>query len=244
MKILNSLILALCFSIHFPSYAEDKIIIAARSDFSLTRLYVEILTEAYKRIEQPVEFIYLPGGSSLKYSDTGYLGVDGEAGRLAGVLKQYKNLRHVPVAIYNSELTAFTNKKHLKISGWEDLKQYQVTTRLGYKVVRNKLAGNNLKVVEDSDVALRLVEKYRSDIAILSKTDGMAVIKKLQLKNVMVVDVPVQTLPVFHLINESKSYLIPKLEKALADMQREGVLTEMVKRFEEEHINSECGNKC
>jgi len=241
MKILNGLILSLCIAI--PSYAEEKITIAARSNFLLSSLYVEILTEAYKRIEQPVEFIYLPGGSSLKYSNTEYLGVDGEAGRLAGVLKQYENLRPVPVAIYHSELTLFTNKENLSISGWEDLEQYQITTRLGYKVVRDKLTGNDLKVVEDSESALLLVEKYRSDIAILSKVDGVATINKLKLKNVVAVGSPVQTLPVFHLLHDSKSYLIHRLEKVLADMQRDGVVKKMKERFEERHLKSGC-EKC
>ncbi|MDH5184350.1 MAG: transporter substrate-binding domain-containing protein [Gammaproteobacteria bacterium] len=234
MKVLYGIFFIIFFQSHI--FADEIITIAVRENFSLTRLYVQVLTEAYRRIGQPVEFISIPGGSSLKYSNNGYLGVDGEAGRLSGVLKQNKNLRPVPVAIYNSELTVFTNKKDLKISGWEDLKQYQVTTRIGYKLVRNKLAGENLRVVENSSMALMLVEKQRSDVAILSKVDGIAVINKLQLKNIIMLDTPVQTSPVFHLINKDKQYLIPRLEKALEDMRQKGVLQEMAGRFESEFI--------
>lgn len=218
------LILVVSFS-PISLFAQEKIKIAVRQDFSLSNLYVEKLKEAYRRAGQPVEFTYLPGGSSLNYSNTGELGINGEAGRLSGVLKKFTNLRKISVPIHFSELTIFTNRKDLNISDWKDLKGYEVTTRIGYKVVNTRLKGMNLKVVQNTKAALMLIEKNRADIAILSKDDGLVAIEKFDLKNIHIVEKPIEVLPVYHMLHKRHEVLIAKLEASLREMEKELVLT-------------------
>ena len=208
-----------------PVLAQEKIKIAVRENFSLSKEYIQTLTEAYKRIGQPVEFIYLPGGSSLKYSNTGELGIDGEAGRLVYVLKAYKNLRKVPEPIYPFEMSLFTNKKDLNVRGWSDLKNLQVTTRIGFKHIINKMEGMNLRVVKDSLTAMSLVEKNRADVAILPKGDGLTAIEKHGLKNVYMLKKPIEIHPVHHMLHKRHHILIAKLDAELKLMKNEIVLT-------------------
>ena len=237
-------VVILLFSLSTVVQSDGKVIIAVRENFSLSRLYVEILTEAYRRIDIPVGFSYLPGGSSLKYSDSGELGLAGEAGRLSGVLSEYKNLKPVSIPIYQSELMAFVSDKNMRINSWDDLQGFEVTTRLGFKVVINKVGAENIKIVDSTGAALLLIEKNRSDIAVLSRVDGMAAIKKLNLKNVYMLEKPLQSSPVYHLLNKANWDLIPQLEAALRSMSEAGVLNEIVQRVEQEIIASGCSENC
>ena len=225
-------VLLLSMSFYQASWAKEEIVIAVRDDFSYSKLYVEILTEAYRRINQPVSFSYLPGGSSLKYSNSGELNIGGEAGRLAGVLNTYSNLRKIAVPIYYSELTIFSNNKNMLVNSWEELNEFNVVTRIGYKFVINKLKGQRLKVVENTDIALLLVNKNRADVAVLSMGDGIKAINRLKLDNVYPITPVLEKLPVFHMLNKRHESLIPKLELVLREMEKEGLLVKFSKKYE------------
>ncbi|MDH5355691.1 MAG: transporter substrate-binding domain-containing protein [Gammaproteobacteria bacterium] len=224
----------MCFFLVFTSVqAEETIKIATRQDFLLSESYVEVLTEAYRRINTPVEFVYLPGGSSLKLSSNRDFELDGEAGRLAGVLKKYTNLRKIPVPINLSRIMVFSHDPALKISSWEDLKNLNVVTRIGFKVVLDTLHQHNIPIraLENSQQAIQMVHKERADVAVLNEIDGIDTINRLQLQNVSMNRKPLLELPIFHLLHKDHGDLINKLIPVLKDMEREGVLADIARKY-------------
>lgn len=225
--------LFICFFLIFTSVqAEETVKIAVRQDFLPSQSFVEVLTEAYRRISIPVEFVYLPGGSSLKLSNNLSLDLDGEAGRLAGVLKKFTNLRKLSVPIHHSRIMVFSHDPALKVSSWEDLDNLNVVTRIGFKFVVKMLQQHNIRVrtLENSQQALQMVDKERADVAVLNEIDGVDVISRLQLKNVSMIENPLEELPIFHLLHKDHEDLISKLEIVLKDMERDGVLADIARK--------------
>jgi polar amino acid transport system substrate-binding protein len=180
----------------------------------------EILKEAYSRIGITVTTQEFPGERALKMSNSGT--VDGEVNRIHGIRKKYANLRMVPVAINAIEGLAFTNNPDVKIRSWEDLRPYRLGLRIGAKYAEYGTAGMRVAPVKTNDQVFSMLGKHRTEIAISTRIEGVLTIHKLGLKNIRLIDPPLVSLELFHFLHKKHEALLPRIQKALEEMAREG----------------------
>lgn len=199
-------------------------------------IFKEILTEAYQRIGIKILVAPYPARRGIELADIGIL--DGEAGRLAHIQDLYQNLIMVPVPIFTNSTVAFTKNKQIKISSWDDLSHYSVTSMLGLKYTESKLKGHpQAHFVNSIQKAFSLMDKQRYDITIFSLHDGLNVINQLPLNGVQTI--PFETIPSYHFIHKKHVKLLPEITRALQEIKTEGLIDKISSEF---LANLEAGN--
>ena len=218
------------FSWSGSSLAAETMVIATREETLTNRFAELVLAEAYGRLNINVEFVTYPGARSIIEANNGR--VDGDAVRLETVLKQYTNLKKVPVPLFYAELSAFVHKDYKSnISDWDSLDGRSLTTIRGFKFVEQKLAGQSMRIVKTSAEAVGLVENNRVEIAILNLFLGQMAIAEIDAEHVKVIDPPLSRMPAYHLLHKKHEALIPKLTAVLKDMETSGTLGDMWDKF-------------
>jgi len=204
-----------------PALAQTSLIFAKPGPLDYSAgISEEILKEAYSRIGITVTTKEFPGERALKMSNSG--AVDGEVNRIHGIRKKYENLRMVPVAINAIEGLAFTNKPDIKVSSWDDLRPYKLGLRIGAKYAEYGTVGMQVSSVKTNDQVFSMLGKNRTEIAISTRIEGVLTIHKLGLKNIRLIDPPLVSLELFHFLHKKHDALVPRVQKALEDMAREG----------------------
>ena len=215
--------------------AAETLLLSSREETLTNRFVEQVLTDAYGQIGINVEFVNYPSARSVLEADLGR--ADGEVARLESVLEQYPNLRKVPVPIFYSELSVFMHKDYkIDISGWSSLDGHAVTAIRGFKFVEEKLSNNSPRIAKSSLIAIELIENNFSEIAVLNRFLGEVAIAKNNATNVVVVDPPLERLPVFHLLHKKHETLIPKLTSVLEGMKIDGTLRMMWEKFKTDEL--------
>lgn len=229
-KALLALLLISSSTLASPILAADTLVLATRADTLTNRFSEQVLTEAYARLNIKVEFKRYPGARSVVEANKG--NVDGEVARLNTVLKNYKNLRQVPVPLFYSELSAFVRDGYQgDLSSWAALDGSALATVRGFKLIENKLEGQNLTRVDTSESAIAMVQSNRAEVAVLNRLLGILALTKINATDIKVYDPPLERLPVFHLLHQKHEALIPKITAELKIMETDKTISTMWKSF-------------
>lgn len=184
------------------------------------RISKEVLTEAYRRIGIEISFKTLPPLRALKLSNTGKL--DGEMHRVTDIEKTHPNLIKIPVPINKIEVIAFTIKEDITIQNTNDLKPYTIGIRHGIKFSKDITHGLKVHEVNKTDQLFRMLGLWRIDVALSTRTAGLKVIKKLDLKKVNIPAKPLVTLDLYHYLHSKHQHIIPLITDSLTTMESEG----------------------
>lgn len=213
-----------------PTVAQEEIVIATRQNAITNRFAELVLKQAYGEVGIPVRFQVYPDARSIIEADLGR--ADGEMARLEPVLKQYPNLRKVPVPIFYSELSAFVTADHtLKITDWGSLNGLSLATIQGFKYVQNKTAAYKPRIYQTSDKVIEMVRNNRIDVGVLNRFLGQLAAKRMNAEHVVDISPPLDRLPVFHMVHKRHETLIPKLSAVLEKMRASGELNRMWEKF-------------
>lgn len=218
-----------------PSLAGQTLVLASREGALTNRFAELVLSKAYAQLDINIEFVPYPGARSIIEANVGR--ADGEVARLDFVLKQYTNLRKVPVPLFHSELSAFSNDRYkIDISDWQSLEGYSLTTVRGFKFVEKKLMDKSPRIVRTTAEAIQLIENDLVEVAVLNRFLGRLAIAEIDTKHVKVLNPPLERLPVFHLLHNKHELLIPKLTAVLENMERNGIIRSMWEGFTSREI--------
>jgi polar amino acid transport system substrate-binding protein len=186
-----------------------------------TGFYDQVLIEAFRRIEQPIQITHLPTERSITNANSGI--TDGEFPRIAGLDSLYTNLIRVPEKIVDFEFVAFTWRTDIQLKDWSSCKPYNIAIVRGWKILEANLANvKSLVRVKNQKILFSLLAKHRIDIVVYSRFEGYEMIKKHDIQPVRVVEPPLAKREMFLYLNKKHLLLIPAIAKQLQSMKDDG----------------------
>ena len=200
---------------------------------SMVPIAEEVMIEAYKRMGMTIEVRPLPPERALQDANNGE--VDGDLYRKRDIDKAYPNLIVVPVPIVSIDEMVFTKAdKKFSVDGWESLLPYTVGHRLGIKVIEGNLVeGTKSEAVRTLEQLFKKLEDGRNDVVIETRLSGLATINKLGLKDIVMLEPPLMSLPLFHCLHVKNKHLVEPLTAVLQQMEEEGIIEEIQKKAEQ-----------
>lgn len=214
---------------------QKPLVIARIVDSPLTDMGMHILKDAYHRLGIEVAFRLLPGARALKSSNVGV--TDGELFRVDGMSERYPNLIEVPVPIARTDFVVFTRLPPFALSGYSSLKSFSVAFRQGMKIVERGTAHMERYMVSDPNQAFRMLDRGRVDIVIENRLTGLKVMREMGIRNVSILDPPLDDEPLYHYLHKSHAALVPKLAAVLEEMHRDGEIQRLKNETEKALTN-------
>ena len=182
-----------------------------------------LLKEAFNRSGLDIKIQELPGRRALINADKGI--EDGDAGRMNGTEKKYPNLVKIPESILFVNIVGFARNEleaTLKNS-WKGLEPYNVGILRGHQY-SEKMVVHYKSLVKADDTAqlLTVLSKGRADVAVTIQIEGLSAIKKEGLKNIRILEPPLQVIPIFPYLHKKHTQHIAAIDKALKAMKADG----------------------
>lgn len=127
--------------------------------------------------------------------------------------------------VTNMLFMAFS-KRDLNINSWQDLRNHEVAYLRGQAWTTNKLnkleMDENLHPVATGTQALKMVAAGRTDIAIVEKNFGDALIRSSEELSTLNVSVILDEIKIYPYIHKKHAALVPALIRSLQGMQEDG----------------------
>ncbi|HEX6706186.1 MAG TPA: transporter substrate-binding domain-containing protein [Albitalea sp.] len=184
----------------------------------------EILAAVYRRAGIGVSFVDLPPKRSLLESSEGR--VDGEIQRILAVQDQYPSLIAVHPSFNFIEPTAFVTDADLQVRGWTSIADHSIGIVRGVGSSERGTAGmSRVEAVTTMEQLMQSLAARRFDVAVNDRFSGLLVIRRLKLEHaVRPLSPPLEHIPLYHFLHERHRDLVPRIEKALREMQASGEL--------------------
>ncbi len=216
--------------------AED----AEKTHFTITQVAsgplideaISMLEAAYSKLGYTIEYEFLQSELALQKSNEGL--ADGEMVRVVGIEKNYPNLIPVPVPYLVAENVLFASEDWGKeVNEWDDLipiinDQTGIGVRAGLKKAEQQLISRNIPYTETKTTgeAMEMLSEGRLKLVYEERRTGLAIIKKLGLKNIKVLEPPLDSVALYHYVHKSNGSLVPKLKKAFREIIRGSAVKE------------------
>ena len=184
--------------------------------------------EAFKRAGLEFKLVNHPSERSLFMANQGE--VDGEGLRIAGLSAQYPNLIQVPERFIGVSFVAFSKDAMINLDhSWESLKSYRVAFITGWKMFEANASGaKSLVKVDKPEQMFRMLEGGRVDLALYTRSDGIALIRSLGLSSIAPIAPSLKDVDMYLYLNKKHEAVVPRLAKALRDMKVDGTYNKMV----------------
>ncbi|MFC1523861.1 substrate-binding periplasmic protein [Thermodesulfobacteriota bacterium] len=178
------------------------------------------MSHAFKNIGLSVKLEWFPPERCLINANAGL--ADGDAIRISGLEKMYPNLILVPEKVYDGEFVAFS-RTSFPVNGWESLKPYHVGIIRGHKIceanVRDTLS---LTRARNTELLFQLLKSKRVDVVVNERIFGMAMIKNLGLKDIIILEPPLARLEFFVYLHRKHETIVPMLAESIKTMKSDG----------------------
>ncbi|MEN8256910.1 MAG: transporter substrate-binding domain-containing protein [Thermodesulfobacteriota bacterium] len=222
--LLLSVLISLSVSlIAFSASAAEKNFILSYSPTGLFhKLVRDRIKVVYERAGLEAEFIPLPHNRSLLSAHDG--AVDGDVGRVPSVEEKYPNLRRVNVKLMDLNGGVYTTRKDIKAYNGDLLTNKKVGYVLGVRWVQKRMKGLEATKARDYPALFEMLIQGRIDIALATEASADAVMRELgdRAANIRKLQPFVFTAPIYHYVNKKNEAIIPRLEKALSELIKEG----------------------
>ena len=198
----------------------------------LYRATLEVLSrEAFGRIGHDFRLVSQPSARSLHSANSGR--VDGEGLRVAGLERQYPNLRAVPEPFADIQFVAFGVDPSLRLDdGWASLAPYRVAFINGWKLFEQKATGaRQVTKVDAPGQLFQMLEAGRVDLALYTLADGLALVREMGLANVVAVGPPLRQAEMYLYLHRTRSGLLDPLAEALREMKRDGTHARLLREL-------------
>ncbi len=133
----------------------------------------------------------------------------------------------VPTSINKIELMAFTKNIKLLEINLDSITPYSIAIRTGEKVTEGLTNGLNVTQFPTTEKIFELVSKNRYDVCISNRINGLIVINSLNLRELKILEPPLEIVYLYHYLHKKYKYLIPKINNALLKMKGNGRMQEI-----------------
>lgn len=198
----------------------DELIFATVENQPLVPKATRIIQEAYAKLGHTIKVKEYPALRSIMLANNGT--VDGELGRISGIDSSYSNLEMIPIPISVLNGVVFSRKLDVSIKGWESLGKNKIGILRGIVFSEFLAKGMNIEYADSPEQLMRMLDHDRIDLAIIEKTQGLAVLKKLSLNNIRELEPPLITIPLYHYLNKKHHELVPQITDILTSMHSTG----------------------
>ena len=182
--------------------------------------YLDVIArEAFRRAGVDLKLVKLPAERGLINANAGI--EDGDLVRIAGLEKQYPNLIRVPEKLTDWVFVAFSKDRTLP-ANWMAIRQRAVGHIKGWKIYERAVNGaERVTTVDDPEQLFRLLALDRIEVALYERWLGLALARKLGLKDVRPLSPPLARREMFIYLHKRHAALVPKIAEALRAMKRE-----------------------
>ena len=183
-----------------------------------------VLEEAFRRAGLRLKMVRVSPERALLNANAGI--EDGLSPRIAGLENDYPNLVRVPEKVMNSSFVAFARQAKLTHANWETLAPLSVGHIQGYKIFEKNLKpGTQTTIVDTAEQLFTMLDKNRIDVALYERWLGLALAKKMGIKNIRVVEPTLADREMFIYLNKSHAGKVPAITAALRAIKADGVYT-------------------
>ena len=180
-----------------------------------------VVKEAFRRAGLRLKMIPVSPERALLNADSGI--EDGVSARISGLEKKYSNLVRVPEKVLDFPFVAFARQSKLINANWETLTPVSVGHIQGWKIFEQSLKpGTHTTVVDTAEQLFTMLDKNRIDVALYERWLGLALAKKMGIKNVRVVEPVLADREMFIYLNKRHADKVPAINAALRSLKADG----------------------
>jgi len=217
-----------CILAVIPLQSSDKLLFSSVQNSGFSKFAFDVMSKAYKNIGIEIAIKPMPGKRALVASNKGEK-VDGELFRISGIEKTYTNLVPVKVALHKSQWMVYTKNKEFQVKGWQSLKPYKIGIRRGIATTTKGTQGMQTVLVNNNEQLFKMLDSNRVDIIVISKINGKKYFDASTYKDVKLLETPVSVIPVYHFLHKKNIHLLPKITKAMKELESKKIIEEMKK---------------
>ncbi len=183
-----------------------------------------VARESFRRAGLHLKMVRVSPERALLNANAGI--EDGVSARIAGLEKNYPNLVRVPEKVMDFPFVAFTRQAKLSKAQWETLTPVSVGYIQGWKIFEQNLKhGTATTVVDDAEQLFTMLDKNRIDVALYERWLGLALAKKMGIKNIHVIEPALADREMFIYLNKRHADKVPAIAAALRALKADGTYT-------------------
>ncbi len=210
-----------------PAQAQSVIRLARIAEIPDQYVGGEMLRAVYARLNIKLEFEDVPGKRALLLSSSGEL--DGEIQRIGSLSEEYPTLIRVDPAINYIEPSVFTTKLHFEVNGWDSIRDHSIgivrgvgSSEAGTRGMAHVTAATSLENL------IQMLDADRFDVMVSDLFSGLVAVRKLNLQSrIYPLSPPLERIYIYHYLHERHRDLVPKVGKAIAEMEASGELARL-----------------
>ncbi|MDP1680613.1 MAG: transporter substrate-binding domain-containing protein [Burkholderiales bacterium] len=183
-----------------------------------------VVEDAFRRAGLRLKMVRVSPERALLNADAGI--EDGVSARIAGLEKNYPNLVRVPEKVLDFPFVAFARQAKLSNASWEALTSVSVGHIQGWKIFEQSLKpGTPTTIVDTAEQLFTMLDKNRIDVALYERWLGLALAKKMGIKNIRVVEPALAEREMFIYLNKRHADKVPAITAALRALKADGAYT-------------------
>ncbi len=179
-----------------------------------------VMAEAYRRIGLSATFRPYEAAAALEASRSGE--VDAELNRIGGIDRSFPELIQVPIPVNVIRGVVFSRKYRFPIRSWRSLKPYRVGIIRGSLFAEQGTVGMDVRAAANSEELLRWIARDEVDVGVMPRIVGQTAIRRVGLEGIEELDGVLETLLIYHYVNERRPELAERLEPVLKAMLLDG----------------------
>lgn len=197
-----------------------------------------VLPQIYQQLDIDITITPLPAKRAEFMAQTGE--VDGEILRIYSYGTENNNTIRVPTPYYQLETMPFVLRNSgIVIGDIKDFRHYRVAKVRGVKHTNNITQGvKNVYNIKNTDNMFKLLQENKIDIALTNTIDGLMAIKRLGIDNIVAMDKPLATLPLYHYLHKNNRTILPAINQQIITLTHSGKLAQMISSAEQTIIKT------
>lgn len=195
-----------------------------RVDFPspLSDIVEQVVTEAFKRAGLQAEFKKMPLLRSITMADEGAL--DGDLLRIADAVKRFPNLVAVPTPVSMLNLAIYGRDAATANKPRADIAKLKVGLTRGTLALVKHSTGMAVTDTQTISTTFEMLQNNRFDVALMVHIDAELELTKTTPPGIVRRTHYWASEPVYLLLNKKYTTVIPKINAALIDMEKEGFI--------------------
>ncbi len=183
-----------------------------------------VVGEAFRRAGLRLKLVKLPAERGLINANAGI--EDGDFSRIAGLEKTYPNLIRIPEKLVDWHFVAFVRQAKLSSANWAALKPLSVGHIKGWKIFeQNLMPATQITTADNPEQLFAMLDKNRIDVALFERWLGLALVKKMGIKNIRIIEPSLAEREMFVYLNKRHADKVPAIAAALRAIKSEGIYT-------------------
>lgn len=199
--------------------AEERIVIGSANG-PISLVAQAVLREAYQNIGVTLVTKTVAIGQGPVDANRGVL--DGEPARVAGLETRFPHLLRVPVPVIAVDAVVFTNRAKFKVTGWDSLRPYRIGVLSGVKFAADGTRGMQVEAMPTNEQLFAKLDHGDIDVIVTTRIEGVLTQHQLKARNVTMLEPPLETIYLYHYLNERHRDLAERLAESLRQMDQKG----------------------